>query len=123
MERVKVYDHKGVPAKVGVGIFARIFMELYRRRIVKGLLLTSAIAGDASRMQQQMLKTVEILRQRYQYRDYIHLKILPGARSDGEPPPPATFQPFAGLDDLLQHIIHRSALPKDKQKARILEVL
>jgi len=27
MERVKVYDSKGVPRKVGVGVFARIFME------------------------------------------------------------------------------------------------
>lgn len=27
MERVKVYDEKGVPRKAGVGIFARIFME------------------------------------------------------------------------------------------------
>jgi len=27
MERVKVYDPNGVPAKVGVGLFARIFME------------------------------------------------------------------------------------------------
>jgi uncharacterized protein YbgA (DUF1722 family)/uncharacterized protein YbbK (DUF523 family) len=27
MERVKVYDRHGVPSKVGVGIFARIFME------------------------------------------------------------------------------------------------
>lgn len=27
MERVKVYDAHGVPSKVGVGIFARIFME------------------------------------------------------------------------------------------------
>ncbi len=27
MERVKVYDKNGVPAKVGVGLFARIFMD------------------------------------------------------------------------------------------------
>jgi uncharacterized protein YbgA (DUF1722 family)/uncharacterized protein YbbK (DUF523 family) len=27
MERVKVYDEKGVPRKIGVGVFARIFME------------------------------------------------------------------------------------------------
>ncbi len=27
MERVKVYDDKGIPRKIGVGIFARIFME------------------------------------------------------------------------------------------------
>jgi uncharacterized protein YbgA (DUF1722 family)/uncharacterized protein YbbK (DUF523 family) len=29
MERVKVYDRNGVPGKVGVGIFARIFMESF----------------------------------------------------------------------------------------------
>lgn len=27
MERVKVYDEKGVPRKIGVGVFARVFME------------------------------------------------------------------------------------------------
>jgi uncharacterized protein YbgA (DUF1722 family) len=27
MERVKVYDEKGVPRKIGVGVFARFFME------------------------------------------------------------------------------------------------
>ena len=29
MERVKVYDLKGMPRKIGVGVFARIFMETY----------------------------------------------------------------------------------------------
>lgn len=29
MERVKVYDDKGMPRKIGVGIFARIFMERF----------------------------------------------------------------------------------------------
>lgn len=29
MERVKVYDDQGMPAKTGVGIFARIFMERF----------------------------------------------------------------------------------------------
>ncbi len=29
MERVKVYDDKGMPRKIGVGIFARIFMEYF----------------------------------------------------------------------------------------------
>src|SRR4030067_2075615 len=29
MERVRVYDRKGVPAKKGVGIFARIFMDQF----------------------------------------------------------------------------------------------
>jgi uncharacterized protein YbgA (DUF1722 family)/uncharacterized protein YbbK (DUF523 family) len=29
MERVKVYDQNGVPAKVGVGLFARVFMDRF----------------------------------------------------------------------------------------------
>jgi uncharacterized protein YbbK (DUF523 family) len=29
MERVKVYDETGVPRKIGVGVFARIFMEYF----------------------------------------------------------------------------------------------
>ena len=29
MERVKVYDDKDVPAKTGIGLFARIFMEYF----------------------------------------------------------------------------------------------
>ncbi len=29
MERVKVYDSRGVPRRIGVGIFARIFMEYF----------------------------------------------------------------------------------------------
>lgn len=29
MERVKVYDEKGMPAKTGVGIFARMFMDAF----------------------------------------------------------------------------------------------
>jgi uncharacterized protein YbgA (DUF1722 family)/uncharacterized protein YbbK (DUF523 family) len=29
MERVRVYDRKGVPAKKGVGIFARVFMDVF----------------------------------------------------------------------------------------------
>ena len=31
MERVTVYDEKGAPRKIGVGIFARIFMERFPR--------------------------------------------------------------------------------------------
>jgi uncharacterized protein YbbK (DUF523 family) len=30
IERVKVYDKKGEPRKIGMGIFARIFMEHFR---------------------------------------------------------------------------------------------
>ncbi len=58
---------------------AKTFMELYRKRLVQGIFLSSAIAGDPTRSQERMVNTVEILRQKYDFKGYIHLKILPGA--------------------------------------------
>ena len=58
---------------------AKTFMELYRRRAVQGMFLSSAVAGDATRTEERMVNTVEILRKRYAFNGYIHLKILPGA--------------------------------------------
>ena len=61
---------------------AKLFMELYRKRLVKGLFLSSGVAGNASRTQGKMINVVEILRQRYEFKRYVHLKILPGAPFD-----------------------------------------
>lgn len=61
---------------------ARVFMELYRKRMVQGLFLSSGIAGNASRTMESMVKTVEILRRSYSFTGYIHLKLLPGASFD-----------------------------------------
>jgi len=61
---------------------AKLFMQLYDKRLVRGLFLSSGVAGNASRTMESMVKTVAILRQRYQFPGYIHLKILPGATFD-----------------------------------------
>ncbi|MFH1382727.1 MAG: putative DNA modification/repair radical SAM protein [Chloroflexota bacterium] len=61
---------------------AMIFMELHRKRLVHGLFLSSGIGKDASRTMESMIKTVDILRHRYEFKGYIHLKILPGASFD-----------------------------------------
>ena len=61
---------------------AKMFMELHAKRLVKGLFLSSGVAGNASRTQEKMINVVEILRQRYEFKGYIHLKILPGAPFD-----------------------------------------
>ena len=61
---------------------AKLFMELHTKRLVQGLFLTSGIAGNPSRTQEAMIKTVEILRHYYGFEGYIHLKILPGAPFD-----------------------------------------
>ena len=62
MERVRVYNEKGVPAKNGVGVFARIFMEHFplipvedegrlhdpvlRENFIERTLHVKAMAGD-----------------------------------------------------------------------------
>jgi predicted DNA-binding helix-hairpin-helix protein len=61
---------------------AKLFMELRSRRLVQGLFLSSGIGVDAARTQGLMVDTVEILRRRYGFRGYIHLKVLPGAPFD-----------------------------------------
>ncbi|MBN1367981.1 MAG: helix-hairpin-helix domain-containing protein [Dehalococcoidales bacterium] len=61
---------------------ARTFMELYRKRIARGLFLSSAVNANPSRTMERMINTVEILRHRYEYKGYIHLKIMPGASFD-----------------------------------------
>ncbi|HOK56052.1 MAG TPA: radical SAM protein [bacterium] len=57
---------------------ADIFYSMWRKGIVNGLFLSSAINGDNNETQEKMLEVVEILRKKYKYNDYIHLKILPG---------------------------------------------
>lgn len=58
---------------------ARTFMDLYQRGAVAGLFLTSGIAGTPSKTMERLLKVVELLRERYRFRGYIHLKVMPGA--------------------------------------------
>lgn len=61
---------------------AKIFMEMYQKKYVQGLFLSSGVFRGAVATQDQLIKTAEILRNKYQYRDYIHLKIMPGAEYD-----------------------------------------
>jgi predicted DNA-binding helix-hairpin-helix protein len=61
---------------------ASLFMELHRKRLVRGLFLSSGVAGSPSRTMQEMVDTVEILRQRHEFTGYVHLKIMPGAGYD-----------------------------------------
>ena len=61
---------------------ARTFIDLHSKGIAQGLFLSSAIGIDATRTQESMINVVEILRRRYSFKGYIHLKVLPGARFD-----------------------------------------
>jgi putative DNA modification/repair radical SAM protein len=61
---------------------AKTFMEMWRARLVRGLFLSSGVAGGPSRTAERMLTTVEILRLREEFPGYIHLKIMPGQPAD-----------------------------------------
>lgn len=59
---------------------AGLFMQVFRKGLVKGLFLSSGIAGGPIRAQDRLLDCVSILRNKYHFRGYIHLKLLPGVQ-------------------------------------------
>jgi len=58
---------------------ARIFMDYYSQRKVFGLFLSSGVIGSADATMDRLNSTAKILRRKYSFRGYIHLKIIPGA--------------------------------------------
>jgi predicted DNA-binding helix-hairpin-helix protein len=55
------------------------FDRMQRAGVVRGLFLSSGIVGGGVKAMDPMLATVELLRAKYQYSGYVHLKIMPGA--------------------------------------------
>ncbi|HEY8369697.1 MAG TPA: radical SAM protein, partial [Thermodesulfobacteriota bacterium] len=58
---------------------ARTFVDLHSQGKATGLFLTSGIPGRAVAAQDRLLAAAEILRERYGFRGYLHLKLMPGA--------------------------------------------
>lgn len=54
------------------------FDTLRRAGQADGLFLTSGIIKGSVNTQERIISTAEIIRQRYQYQGYMHLKIMPG---------------------------------------------
>ena len=57
---------------------AAAFDQMQRKGLVEGLFLSSGIIGTVRTMD-RMLATVELVRKKYGWRGYVHLKILPNA--------------------------------------------
>jgi len=57
---------------------AKTFITLHRSGVVKGLFLSSGIAGGGIRSQDRLIDCADMLRNRYKYNGYLHLKLLPG---------------------------------------------
>ena len=60
---------------------ARAFDLMQRAGVVRGLLLSSGVVNGGISTMDPMLDTVELLRKKYRYRGYVHLKLMPGAQA------------------------------------------
>ncbi|MFA0755937.1 MAG: hypothetical protein YPKNTGVA_001448, partial [Candidatus Fervidibacter sp.] len=70
-------DHRVVSFKPDE--MARLFMAMHKAGMVNGLFLSSGIVRDPDTTQELLNDTAKILRTRYGFRGYIHLKVMPGA--------------------------------------------
>lgn len=61
---------------------AKTFMQMYERGLVRGIFLSSGVAAGPARTAEKLIETAEILRGRYGFQGYIHLKIMPGQPPD-----------------------------------------
>lgn len=57
-------------------------IEFYRRNYIEGLFLSSGVKGSPDETMEELCRTVELLRNKYHFQGYIHLKAIPGASPD-----------------------------------------
>jgi predicted DNA-binding helix-hairpin-helix protein len=58
---------------------ARLFDQIHRARLAEAIFISSGVVGGGTRTLERMLATAELLRTRYAFRGYMHLKLMPGA--------------------------------------------
>ena len=56
----------------------RIFFEARRREWCEGLFLTTGIPGRPTRVMDMLIEVLELLRVKYRFGGYVHVKIVPG---------------------------------------------
>jgi predicted DNA-binding helix-hairpin-helix protein len=58
---------------------AETFDQIHRARLAEAIFISSGVAGGGTRTMERMLATAELLRGKYNFRGYLHLKLMPGA--------------------------------------------
>jgi len=58
---------------------AKVFLDYYNQRKVYGLFLSSGVLGSADATMDRLNGVARLLRKKYGFRGYIHLKVIPGA--------------------------------------------
>ena len=61
---------------------AKTFIKMHERGVVEGIFLSSGVVGGGVRTQDQLIDAADILRRKYHFRGYLHLKVMPGAERD-----------------------------------------
>ena len=61
---------------------AELTISFYKRNYIEGLFLSSAILRSPDHTMEQIWRTVELLRNRWGFHGYIHVKAIPGADSE-----------------------------------------
>ena len=61
---------------------ASAFDTMQRAKQVDGIFLSSGIIKGSVTTQDKIIDTIEIVRRKYRYRGYVHLKIMPGIERD-----------------------------------------
>ncbi len=55
------------------------FNIIHKKGIAEGLFLSSGVIGGGTHTMEKTIAAIEILRQKYEFRGYVHLKLMPGA--------------------------------------------
>ncbi|MDF2677265.1 MAG: radical domain protein [Bacillota bacterium] len=58
---------------------AELTIQFYRRNYIEGLFLSSAVVKNPDYTMENIYKTLELLRNKYNFWGYIHVKVIPGA--------------------------------------------
>ena len=58
---------------------ANFFMQYLRKEKLQGIFLSSGVIGTPDRTMEKINAVARILREKYRYRGYVHLKVIPGA--------------------------------------------
>ncbi len=75
-------NHNYTRAQLDSKTLSHIFMNYYEKNEAEGIFLSSGIIKDADTTMEQLIETAHILRSKYSYNGYIHLKVIPGASKD-----------------------------------------
>ncbi|MBN1230363.1 MAG: radical SAM protein [Anaerolineales bacterium] len=61
---------------------AQIIFNMQSAKMIDGAFISSGVAGGGVRSQDKIIAAAEILRTKYDFKGYLHVKIMPGAEQD-----------------------------------------